>query len=103
MTLEGQEFLTGDRVPDFAGPIVGTSDKLAAALVKRTISQGKEMGLASLEVSEALLKVFLLLFNELLDEFLEGGFARLGDEGLFEQDLVDQSVDISPIVAKKRG
>jgi len=35
-----------------------------------------------------------LLFDEFLNELLELRAARLRDEGLFEQDLIDQTVDV---------
>ena len=53
------------------------------------------------EKSEALGLVLLLLLNQLLDKFFELGLLRLGDEGLFQQDLVDQSVNVSPTRKQK--
>ena len=79
MSFEGEKLLTSNSVPNLAGSIVRASDELAAALVESTVGEREEMGLASLEVSESLFKVLLLLFNQLLDELFECRFARLGD------------------------
>ena len=79
MSFEGEKLLTSNSVPNLAGSVIGASDELAATLVESTVGEGKEMGFASLEVSESLFKVLLLLFNQLLDQLLERRFARLGD------------------------
>ena len=49
------------------------------------------------EQAEALLLILLLLLNQLLDELLELRLARLRDQWLFKQDLVDQAVDVSSV------
>ena len=82
------------RVPDLACAIVAASDESAAALVESTVGQRKQMGPQDFEQSKALLLVLLLLLNELLDKFFKLGFACFGNQGLLQEDLVDQSVNI---------
>ena len=47
------------------------------------------------EQTEALLLVLLLLLDEFLDELLELGLFALGDQWLFQQNLVDKTVNVS--------
>ena len=53
------------------------------------------MGSQHFEQTEALLLVLLLLLDQLLDKLLELWFARLGDQWLLEQYLVDQAINVS--------
>ena len=55
----------------------------------------------SLEQAEVLLLVLLLLLNELLDELLELRLARFINERLLEQDLFNETVDVSPRKSRK--
>ena len=93
--IEGEQLLTGDGVPDLAGSVVGACDEFVSRLVECAIGQRKQMGSQDLVESELLLLVFLLLFDQLLNELLQLRLAGLGDQGLLEQDLIDESVDIS--------
>ena len=47
------------------------------------------------EQTELLLLIFLLLFDEFLNELLQLGLTGLRDQRLLEQDLINKSVDIS--------
>lgn len=93
--IEGEQLLAGNGVPDLAGSVVGACDEFVSRLVECAIGQREQMGSQDLVESELLLLVFLLLFDQLLNELLQLWLAGLGDQGLLEQDLIDESVDIS--------
>ena len=95
MLIQRKQLLAGIRVPHLASPIVRSRDELVSRLVECAIGQRKQMGSQDLVESELLLLVFLLLFDQLLNELLQLRLAGLGDQGLLEQDLIDESVDIS--------
>ena len=95
VVVEREQLLSRVRVPDLARAIVATSDELVTAFVKRAICQRQQMGSQHFEQTEALLLVLLLLLDQLLDKLLELGFARLGDQWLLEQYLVDQAINVS--------
>ena len=56
------------------------------------------MGPQHFEQTEALLLILLLLLDQLLDKLLELRFARLRDQRLLKQYLVDQAINVSSIV-----
>ena len=56
------------------------------------------MGSQHFEQTEALLLILLLLLDQLLDKLFELRFARLGDQWLLKQYLVDQAINVSSIV-----
>ena len=89
--------MTRVSVPHFASAIVRPGDELVSSFVKGAISQGKQMRSEHLLEAKALLLVLLLLFDELLDQFLQLGLLVLRNERLFKENLVDQAVNISPI------
>ena len=60
------------------------------------------MGAEDLEEAEALLLVFELLFDQLLDKLLELRFACFRDQRLFQQDLVNKSINISSNIIKSQ-
>ena len=86
------------RIPDLARAIVAASDELVTAFVKRAICQRKKMGSQHFEQTEALLLILLLLLDQLLDKLLELRFARLRDQRLLKQYLVNQAINVSSIV-----
>ena len=96
MLVEGEQLLAGVRVPNFAGAIITSSDELASVLVEGTVGQGKQVRAQNFEQAKALGLVLLLLLDKLFDEFLELGLFGLRNEWLFEQDLVDQAINVRP-------
>mmetsp|Transcript_35406 Transcript_35406/g.34450 ORF Transcript_35406/g.34450 Transcript_35406/m.34450 type:complete len:221 (-) Transcript_35406:19-681(-) len=92
--FEGEDFSAADGVPDLAGSIVAAGDESVSALVEGAVGEGEEVGPEDLEEAELLFLVLHLLFYQLLDELLQLRFPGLGDEGLFEEDLVDEAVDV---------
>ena len=97
VVVETEELLSRVSVPYFARAIVASSDKLVTALVKRAICQWEQMGSEHFEKTEALLLVFLLLFDQFFDELLELWFASLRNERFLKQNLVDKAINIRPI------
>ena len=77
--VEREQLFSGVGVPDLAGSIVRAGDEPIASLVEGAVRQGKQMGSQGLEQSELLHLVLKLLFDELLDELFELGFARRGN------------------------
>ena len=55
------------------------------------------------EKTEALLLIFLLLLDQFFNKLLELGFASFRDERLLEKNLVDESINVSPIICEKNG
>lgn len=94
--VEREQLLAGVRVPNFAGAIITSSDELASVLVEGTVGQGKQVRAQNFEQAKALGLVLLLLLDKLFDEFLELGLFGLRNEWLFEQDLVDQAINVRP-------
>ena len=101
VTLKVEQKFTRHSVPHLASAIVAASDELAAVLVKRTVSQGQLMRLQSFKQAEALIHVLALLLDESLDKLLELGFAGLGDQGLLQEDLVNQAINVSPTIREQ--
>ena len=93
--VQREKLLARIRVPHLAGAIVATRDELASVLVECAVGQGEQMGAENLEEAEALLLVLELLFDQLLDKLLELGLSCLRDQRLFQQDLVNKSINIS--------
>ena len=54
------------------------------------------------EKTEALVLVLLLLFNQLFNQLLQLGLASFGDQRLFKQNLVNQSINVRPVTVKDR-
>ena len=54
------------------------------------------------EKTESLLLIFLLLLDQFFDKLFELGFASFRDERLLEKNLVDESINISPIICEER-
>ena len=98
VVVEREQLLPRVRIPDLARAIVAPSDELVTAFVKRAICQRQKMGSQHFEKTEALLLILLLLLDQLLDKLLELRFARLGDQWLLKQYLVDQAINVSSIV-----
>ena len=93
--VQGEKFLARIRVPHLAGAIVATRDELTSVFVECAVGQGEQMGAQNLEEAEALLLVLELLFDQLFDKLFELGLACLRDQRLFQQDLVNKSINIS--------
>ena len=94
--VEREQLLAGVRVPHFAGAVVAARDELVARLVECTVGQREQVRAQHFEQAEALLLVLLLLLNKFFDQLLQLGLARLRDQRLFEQNLVNEAVDIRP-------
>ena len=54
------------------------------------------------EKTEALVLVLLLLFNQLFNQLLELGLACFGDQWLFKQNLVNQSINVRPVTVQDK-
>ena len=96
MTRKIQQLLTRLCVPHLASAIVAASNELAAILVKGTVSQRQSVRLQCFKQAEALIHVLALLRDKSLDELFELGLAGLRDQGLLQENLVNQAVDIRP-------
>ena len=92
--VEWEQLLTGHGVPHFARAIVTSSDEFASIFVEGTVSQGKQVSSQHLEQFEVLLLVLTLLLNEFLDQLFQLRFARVWDQRLLKENLVNESVDI---------
>ena len=75
--VQGKKLLTRICVPYFARAIVAARDELASIFVERAVGQREQMGAEDLEEAEALLLILELLFDQLLDQFLQLGLASL--------------------------
>ena len=95
--VERKQFLARVGVPHLARAVIAARDELAAALVEGAVGERKQVGSQDFEEPEALHLVLLLLFDELFNELLELRFAGLGDQGLLQENLVDQSVNVRPV------
>ena len=92
--VEWEQLLTGHGVPHFARAIVTSSDELASIFVEGTVGQWEQVSSQHLEQFEVLLLVLTLLLNEFLDQLFQLRFARVWDQRLLEENLVDESVDV---------
>ena len=87
--IQREKFLSWISIPNFACPIIWACDELVTRLVECAVGKRKQMSPQYLEKSELLLLVLLLLLDEFFYELLQLGFAWLGYQGLFQQDLVN--------------
>ena len=101
--VKRQQFLSRVRVPHLARAIVAPRDELASILVEGAIGEWEEVRSEHLEEAELLLLVLLLLLDQLADEALELRLARLRNQRLFQEDLLDQPVDVRPSGRRKIG
>ena len=60
------------------------------------------MSSQNFEKTEALVLVLLLLFNQLFNQLLQLGLAGFGDQRLFKQNLVNQSINVRPVTVKDK-
>ena len=97
MLVERKQLLARVSVPHLAGAVVAARDELAAALVEGAVGERKQVGSQDFEEPEALHLVLLLLLDELFNEFLELRLAGLRDQRLFQENLVNKSVNIRPV------
>ena len=54
------------------------------------------------EKTEALVLVLLLLFNQLFNQLFKLGLAGFGDQWLFKQNLVNQSINVRPVTVRDK-
>ena len=94
--VESEQLFACVCVPDFAGAVVAASDELASILVESAVGEGQQVRSEHFEQGELLIHVLLLFLNQCLNEFFELGLARLRNQGLLQQNLVDQSIDVRP-------
>ena len=89
MLVERKQLLARVCVPDLASAVVATCDEPRAAFVEGAVGQRKQVSSQHLEEPEALHLILLLLFDELLNQFLELRFTGLRDQWFLKQNLVD--------------
>ena len=102
--LKTQQFAATLGVPDLACPIVAARDKFVSRLVECAIRQRQQVRPQHRKQLELLLPILHLLLDEAynmsdavvltFDQLLQLRFARLVNERLLQQYLVDQSVHI---------
>ena len=76
--------MAGVGIPHFARAIVAASDELAAAFIEGAICEREQVSSQNFEKTEALVLVFLLLFNQLFNQFLQLRLASFRDQWLFQ-------------------
>lgn len=81
--LKRKQFGTSLGVPDLAGSIVTSGDKLLSRLVECAICQGQQMRSQFSEHAKLLILVFKLFLDKLFYELLQLRFPRLRNQGLF--------------------
>ena len=95
--IQGEQFLARIRIPDFASTIIAACNKLASTFVEGAICKWQQMRSQHFEETKALLHIFLLFFNKFFDQLFQLWLASFRNEGLFEQDLINKSIDVSSV------
>ena len=60
------------------------------------------MGPQDFEHPKTLLLILLLLLDKLFDKFFKLGFACFRDQGLLQENLVNQSVNVGPVIKRDK-
>mmetsp|Transcript_42863 Transcript_42863/g.118517 ORF Transcript_42863/g.118517 Transcript_42863/m.118517 type:complete len:230 (-) Transcript_42863:8-697(-) len=94
MAIERQQLFATEGVPDTASAIVGTGDELRPRLVEGAIRKRQNVRAQNLEQVKSL-RIFVVdLIDQLENHLSQRLLLVLGYQWLFEDDLVDEDLDI---------
>lgn len=89
VALQGGHQIPGVSVPEFAGSVIGSGDKLGSVLIEGAVGERVRVCFEPLEQLELLIGVLGDFVEEFLDERDEIVFFGLRNQGLFGEDFID--------------